>query len=239
MAGNDGPVLSRDDEAMPAASTDETTEPTVAFPREVARLSLPTPFGQFELRAFESATGSVHLALVKGRIGEGRSVLTRLHPACLSGDALGSSRCDCGPQLRMALRAVADEGRGVVIYTTGDEARGIGLVKELRVCILRDDGADTAETSNCLAPPADSGDNRESARVLTFLGVRSVRLLTDGPGISRAARSAGLVVEEVVPLHIPPQVGNVLYLETERRRLSKDGLSPLHAPRPILEARSS
>ena len=113
-------------------------------------------------------------------------------------------------------------------------------MNELRVCILQDDQDDTAETSNRLAPPADSGDKREAARVLTFLGVRSVRLLTDSPGISRAARSAGLVVEEVVPLHIQPPVGNVLYLETKRRRLSMDGLSSstVHAPPPILEARS-
>lgn len=226
--GNDGPVLSRDDVAPPP-SNDQTPPPDVAFPREVARLSLPTPFGQFELRGFESATGFVHLALVKGRIGKGRSVLTRLHSECLTGDALGSLRCDCGVQLRMGLRAVAAEGRGVVIYTTGHEGRGIGLVNKLRAYVLQEEGADTVEANHRLGFLADSRDYREAARVLTLLGVRSIRLLTNNPEKTRAARSAGLLVEEVVPLPVAPHIRNVRYLETKRRRLGQDGLaaSPL------------
>jgi len=136
---------------------------------------------------------------------------------------------------------VAEQGGGVVIHSAGLERRGVGLVNELRTCILQDGETDTAETVDRWACSADSGDHREAARVLTLLGVRSIRLLADSPRKARAARAAGIIVEEIVPLVIPPTVDNVLYLETERRRLVKDGLSasPVPRPQPILEARSS
>jgi GTP cyclohydrolase II len=193
-----------------------------AYPREVARLLLPTPFGEFDLRAFESGTGFVYLALVKGRIADGRSVLTRVHSECLTGDALGSVRCDCGVQLRMSLRAIAAEGRGVMIYATGHEGRGIGLLNKLRAYVLQDEGSDTVEANHRLGFLADVRDYRDAARVLTILGVRTVRLITNNPAKRRGLEMAGLEVEATLPVPVAAHARNRRYLEAKRLRLGHD-----------------
>src|ERR671924_1320682 len=109
--------------------------------REVARIQLPTVSGEFDTRACRTASGHVYLAMIKGEVGDGHSVLTRVHSECLTGDALGSLRCDCGTQLRAALKAIRAEGRGVLLYATGQEGRGIGLVEKLRAYVEQDHGA--------------------------------------------------------------------------------------------------
>ncbi len=186
---------------------------------DVANLPLGTIFGEFRLRAFELPSGGVYLALVRGDVGDGRSVLTRLHSECLTGDALGSLRCDCGTQLREAARAIAAEGRGVLVYATGHEGRGIGLVNKLRSYMLQEDGADTYDANVRLGLPPDARDYDDAARCLIRLGVRSVRLMTNNPGKVDALVRAGITVEEVLSLQTSPHLRNVAYLRAKEARL--------------------
>jgi GTP cyclohydrolase II len=188
-------------------------------PREVATLPLGTTFGEFELRAFEFASGAVYLALVRGEIGDGRAVLTRLHSECVTGDALGSLRCDCGTQLREAAREIAAEGRGVLVYATDHEGRGIGLVNKLRAYMLQEDGADTIDANIHLGFPPDARRYDAAARCLGLLGVRSVRLLTNNPSKVEALMRAGIDVEQTVPLQTSPHVRNIEYLHAKEARL--------------------
>jgi GTP cyclohydrolase II len=188
-------------------------------PHQVATLPLGTTFGEFELRAFEFDSGAVYLALVRGEIGDGRSVLTRLHSECVTGDALGSLRCDCGTQLREAAREIAAEGRGVLVYATDHEGRGIGLVNKLRAYMLQEDGADTIDANVHLGFPPDARRYDAGACCLDLLGVRSVRLLTNNPSKVEALTRAGIVVEQTVPLQTSPHVRNFEYLDAKETRL--------------------
>jgi 3,4-dihydroxy 2-butanone 4-phosphate synthase/GTP cyclohydrolase II len=185
---------------------------------EVAAASIPTPYGEFRARAFESPTGHVHLALVRGDVGDGTSVLTRLHSECLTGDVLGSLRCDCGVQLRAAMRIVAAEGRGVVLYLGGHEGRGIGLVDKLRAYVEQDAGADTVDANLRLGHPADLRDYADAAAVLRELGVRSTRLLTNNPAKAAGLRRHGIGVDALQPLASAANRHNRGYLETKQAR---------------------
>ena len=182
-------------------------------------MPLPTPYGVFQVHAFERAFGHVYVAMVLGDIDDGEDVLVRLHSECLTGDALGSLRCDCGIQLRSAIRTIAAERRGVLIYATGHEGRGIGLVNKLRAYVAQDDGADTVDANIALGLPIDSRDYTESAEVLSELGVRTIRLLTNNPGKVDGLRSAGAVVTSVVPLPTAPHHRNIGYLNTKASRM--------------------
>jgi GTP cyclohydrolase II len=188
-------------------------------PREVARVLLPTSAGEFDARAFECGSGAVHLALVKGDLGDGHGVLTRVHSECVTGDALGSLRCDCGIQLRTALRAIAAEGRGVLVYATGHEGRGIGLVNKLRAYALQEGGLDTLEANVHLGFAPDARDYGETAACLTALGIRSLRLLTNNPHKEASLRGAGVVIDEVVRLSTSAHVRNLDYLRTKELRM--------------------
>lgn len=195
---------------------------------EVARAQLPTAFGTFDLRAFETSSGHVHLALVAGDIADGWRILTRVHSECLTGDVLGSLRCDCGVQLRAALRAIAAEGRGVLLYATGQEGRGIGLVEKVRAYFEQDHGADTVDANLHLGLPVDGRDYSDSAEVLKQIGVRSVELITNNPHKVRGLRDAGLEIESVRSLAVAANGQTVGYLRTKRDRLGH--VSPLGAP---------
>src|SRR5918911_5600864 len=187
--------------------------------REVAQLPLGTAFGEFELHAFELPDGHVYLALIRGDLGDGRSVLTRLHSECLTGDALGSLRCDCGVQLRAAARAITAEGRGVLLYATGHEGRGIGLVNKLRAYMLQESGADTIDANVRLGFAPDAREYDAAASCLALVGVRSVRLLTNNPRKVEALVDAGIEVETTLPLQTSPHLRNLDYLRTKEARL--------------------
>jgi len=173
----------------------------------------------FEAQAFECASGSVYLALVKGDLDGGHEVATRVHSECLTGDALGSLRCDCGVQLQLGLRAIAAAGRGVLVYATGHEGRGIGLVNKLRSYAQQDLGADTLDANLALGLAVDAREYTDAAAVLQALGVRSVRLLTNNPGKVEGLRASGVDVVAVDPLATAPHSRNLRYLRTKERRL--------------------
>lgn len=189
---------------------------------EVARVPLGTSYGEFELRAFEVASGTVYLALVRGDVGDGRPVLTRLHSECVTGDALGSLRCDCGAQLREAARLIAAEGRGVLLYATGHEGRGIGLVNKLRAYTLQENGLDTIDANLHLGFPVDAREYGDAAACLERLGVRAVHLLTNNPRKVAALRDAGIVVDDALALRTAAHLRNVEYLRAKERRLGHD-----------------
>ncbi|MFI2283536.1 bifunctional 3,4-dihydroxy-2-butanone-4-phosphate synthase/GTP cyclohydrolase II [Nocardia beijingensis] len=185
----------------------------------VVETRLPTRFGEFRLVGYrDTADQAEHLALVFGAPGE-RDVLTRVHSECLTGDAFGSLRCDCGEQLDAALRAVATEGSGVVVYLRGQEGRGIGLLNKLRAYGLQDEGADTVDANLRLGLPVDARHYGAAARILDDLGVRSVRLLSNNPAKQAGLTEYGIAVERRIPLQTSPTEHNVRYLRAKRDRM--------------------
>jgi 3,4-dihydroxy 2-butanone 4-phosphate synthase/GTP cyclohydrolase II len=206
---------------------------TETLVERVAEARLPTRHGDFHAVGFRSTVDSAeHLALVRGDLGDGEAVLVRVHSECLTGDVLGSLRCDCGPQLDAALQTVAEEGRGVVVYLRGHEGRGIGLLHKLAAYGLQDGGRDTVDANLDLGLPADARDFGIGAQILAELGVRSVRLLTNNPAKLVGMAGFGFEVVERVPLpvHLTPE--NAAYLVTKRDRMGHDlpGLPDLGPP---------
>ena len=201
--------------------------------REAARVQLPTVAGEFDVRAFTCGSGCVYLALIKGDLGDGRSALTRVHSECLTGDALGSLRCDCGAQLDLGMRALAAEGRGVLIYATDHEGRGIGLLDKLRAYMEQEAGADTVDANLRLGLAPDGRRYDNAAAVLKALGVRSVRLSTNNPPKVKELQTAGITVEEVVSVPALPHLRNQRYLRTKQERFGHLNLigDPLPAER--------
>ena len=186
----------------------------------VATAQLPTPTGTFDIVGFRSnVDGSEHVALVMGDVSDGADVLVRVHSECLTGDALWSLRCDCGPQLRAAMRIVAREGRGVVLYMRGHEGRGIGLMHKLQAYALQDQGEDTVSANLALGLPMDARDYGTGAQILWELGVRSMRLLTNNPTKRAGLDGYGLTIQETVPLEVEPNDYNIDYLSTKRDQM--------------------
>ncbi|HLT10035.1 MAG TPA: bifunctional 3,4-dihydroxy-2-butanone-4-phosphate synthase/GTP cyclohydrolase II [Micromonosporaceae bacterium] len=187
---------------------------------KVAETRLPTEFGVFRAVGYRSLTdGRDHIALVCGDLGDGENVLVRVHSECLTGDVFGSLRCDCGPQLQAALRRVAEEGRGVVLYVRGHEGRGIGLMHKLQAYQLQDLGRDTIEANLELGLPADARDYGTGAQILADLGIKSMRLLTNNPAKRAGLEGYGLSVVGREPLPVRAHPENVRYLRTKRDRM--------------------
>ncbi|MDQ1712467.1 MAG: 3,4-dihydroxy 2-butanone 4-phosphate synthase / cyclohydrolase [Frankiaceae bacterium] len=193
------------------------------FEKQVERIAearIPTRHGDFTAYGYRSTFDGVeHVALVRGEIGDGESVLVRVHSECLTGDVFGSTRCDCGTQLDAALEAVAAEGRGVVLYVRGHEGRGVGLMHKLQAYQLQDMGADTVDANLQLGLPADARDYGTGAQILVDIGIRTMRLLTNNPGKRAGLEGYGLEIVERVALKTTPTADNIAYLRTKQERL--------------------
>lgn len=180
---------------------------------------LPTRHGDFHAQVFEDPlTGVHHMAMVMGNVDDGRPALTRLHSECLTGDVLGSLRCDCGPQLEAALEQIAAAGRGVLLYLR-QEGRGIGLYNKLRTYALQERGLDTVEANEQLGFPADLRDFGIASQMLVELGVSEVRLLTNNPKKIEGLENCGVRVRERVPLEVSASEENLFYLRTKRKKM--------------------
>lgn len=188
----------------------------------LVEVQLPTEHGDFKLIAFkQSTTGEEHLALVKGEWKEDEPVLVRVHSSCITGDVFGSCRCDCGPQLHAAMRAIEREGRGVVVYMH-QEGRGIGLINKLKAYKLQEEGHDTVEANKLLGFDSDARDYGVGAQILRDLGVQKIRLLTNNPKKRSGLIGYGLEIVDNVPIEVQANDHNRGYLLTKKLKMGHD-----------------
>jgi 3,4-dihydroxy 2-butanone 4-phosphate synthase/GTP cyclohydrolase II len=185
----------------------------------VAEAKLPTKYGEFTVIAYKSNVDTdEHVALVRGEINNDEPMLVRVHSECLTGDVFGSLRCDCGEQITLAMKKIAEEGRGVFLYMR-QEGRGIGFHNKVRAYALQDKGLDTVEANIALGFPPDLRDYGIGAQILADLGLHKIRLLTNNPKKVVGLESYGLEIVDTVPLIVPPNPYNRRYLEAKRRKM--------------------
>ncbi len=185
----------------------------------VAKAKMPTRYGEFMIYGYiNKLNGEHHVALVKGDITDGKPVLCRVHSECLTGDALGSARCDCGQQYDAAMKCIAKEGRGVLLYMR-QEGRGIGLINKIRAYELQDEGLDTVDANLQLGFPEDDRDYTIGTQILVDLGIKQMRLLTNNPAKVYGLQGYGLEIVERVPIQMEPGKYDKYYLETKKKRM--------------------
>lgn len=188
--------------------------------RFVSKALLPTEFGEFTAYAYESILdGEQHIALVKGNLSKNDNILVRVHSECLTGDVFESRRCDCGPQLKQAMKLIAEKGQGVIVYLRGHEGRGIGLGHKIRAYELQDKGKDTVEANEELGLPVDSREYGIGAQILVDLGIKKIRLLTNNPAKYTGLSGYDLEIVERVPLVSNVHKDNIHYLKTKQSKL--------------------
>jgi 3,4-dihydroxy 2-butanone 4-phosphate synthase/GTP cyclohydrolase II len=184
---------------------------------------MPTKHGVFKMIGFvNKLNGEHHVALVKGDVSSQEPVLVRVHSECLTGDVLGSLRCDCGDQLQLAMKTIADHGRGIVLYVRGHEGRSIGLLNKIAAYGLQDKGRDTVQANLELGLPADARDYGTGAQILVDLGVKTMRLLTNNPSKRAGLEGYGLKIVERVPLVAQANEKNIDYLSTKKNKMGHD-----------------
>lgn len=187
--------------------------------KEEEKVQMPTKYGQFELVAFRQLnTGDIHLAIKKGKWEKDEPVMVRVHSSCMTGDILGSLRCDCGDQLHKALKMIEEEGKGVVLYMN-QEGRGIGLLNKLKAYKLQEQGMDTVEANLELGFGMDERDYGVGAQILRHLGISKMRLMSNNPRKRAGMLGYGLEVVETIPIEIKPNIHNEKYLTTKRDKM--------------------